>query len=143
MRDNEIAAHKKEIWNKTHKINDLQGEIQEYHREQLEKDGISLPPREETVLTLSGNFTQKDLDRASTKKKKVSQAIGTETGDRSLEPDLVATDNENDIFTIDQAVAHLAKRGVNVKPSTFRQKSTQLGFTVAVRGKGLYRLISN
>ncbi|MFN8995389.1 MAG: hypothetical protein ACK5X3_17230, partial [Pseudomonadota bacterium] len=59
-------------------------------------------------------------------------------GDSSLEPDLA----EEDIFTIDEAVAYLGERGINVKPSTFRQKSTQLGFTVAVRGKGLYRLIS-
>jgi len=45
----------------------LQGEIQEYHRGQLEKDGIFLPPREETVLTISGNFTQKELDKAAKK----------------------------------------------------------------------------
>jgi len=45
----------------------LQHEIQEYHREQLEKDGIFLPPKEATVLTISGNFTQKDLDKAAKK----------------------------------------------------------------------------
>jgi hypothetical protein len=45
----------------------LQIEIQDYHRDQLEKDGIFLPPREETVLTLSGNFTQKELDKAAKK----------------------------------------------------------------------------
>ena len=45
----------------------MQGEIQEYHRGQLEKDGIFLPPREATVLTISGNFTQKDLDKAAKK----------------------------------------------------------------------------
>ncbi len=45
----------------------MQGEIQEYHREQLEKDGIFLPPKEATVLTISGNFTQKDLDKAAKK----------------------------------------------------------------------------
>ena len=45
----------------------MQIEIQDYHRDQLEKSGISLPPREETVLTLSGNFTQKDLDKAAKK----------------------------------------------------------------------------
>jgi hypothetical protein len=67
IKDNEIEHHKKEISNKTHKINDLQGEIQEYHRGQLEKDGIFLPPREETVLTISGNFTQKELDKAAKK----------------------------------------------------------------------------
>ena len=67
IKDNEIEHHKREISNKTHKINDLQIEIQDYHRDQLEKDGISLPPREETVVTLSGNFTQKDLDKAAKK----------------------------------------------------------------------------
>ena len=45
----------------------MQHEIQEYHRKQLEKDGIFLPPKEVTVLTISGNFTQKDLDKAAKK----------------------------------------------------------------------------
>lgn len=45
----------------------MQIEIQDYHRDQLEKDGISLSPRKETVLTLSGNFTQKELDKAAKK----------------------------------------------------------------------------
>ena len=45
----------------------MQGEIQEYHREQLEKDGIFLPPREATVQTVFGNFSQKDLDKAAKK----------------------------------------------------------------------------
>lgn len=66
-RDDEIKALKKEIQNKTYKINDLEREIQEYHREKLEQSGISLPPREETVLTLSGNFTKKQLDKAAKK----------------------------------------------------------------------------
>lgn len=182
----------------------MQIEIQDYHRDQLEKDGISLPPREETVLTISGNFTKKELDKAAKKQityrlnrdgsvilqslrgitdkqlKRMSddelRAIGLfktligvnekffptdealslryqEKSKPSTAPDTVSKGEsvssletdlaEDDIFTIDQAVAHLAKRGINVSPSTFRQKSTQLGFTVAVRGKGIYRLISD
>jgi chromosome segregation ATPase len=64
-KDDEIKALKKEIQNKTYKINDLQREIQEYHREKLEQSGISLPPRQETFLTLSGNFTKTQLDKAA------------------------------------------------------------------------------
>ena len=98
IKDNEIEHHKKEISNKTHKINDLQIEIQDYHRDQLEKAGISLPPREETVLTLSGNFTQKDLDKAAKKGAKKQSNIAAPTVEKSL-------DNEG----LSEAIAASAK----------------------------------
>jgi hypothetical protein len=63
----------------------LQGEIQDYHRGQLEKDGIFLPPREETVLTLSGNFTQKELDKAAKKGAKKQSNIAAPTVEKSLD----------------------------------------------------------
>ncbi len=66
----------------------MQHEIQEYHREQLEKDGIFLPPKEATVLTISGNFTQKDLDKAAKKGTKRqssrSETIAAPTIEKSL-----------------------------------------------------------
>ena len=62
----------------------MQIEIQDYHRDQLEKAGISLPPREETVLTLSGNFTQKDLDKAAKKGTKKQSTIAAPMIENSL-----------------------------------------------------------
>jgi hypothetical protein len=65
----------------------LQHEIQEYHRDRLEKDGIVLPPKEATVLTLSGNFTQTVLDKAAKKGTKRqssrSEAIAATTIEKS------------------------------------------------------------
>jgi hypothetical protein len=63
----------------------LQIEIQDYHRDQLEKSGISLPPREETVLTLSGNFTQKDLDKAAKKGAKKQSNIAAPSIEKSFD----------------------------------------------------------
>jgi hypothetical protein len=69
----------------------LQIEIQDYHRDQLEKDGISLPPREETVLTLSGNFTQKELDKAAKKGTKKQSNIAAPSVENPL-PDETLSD---------------------------------------------------
>ena len=74
----------------------MQIEIQDYHRDQLEKDGISLPPREETVLTLSGNFTQKELDKAAKKGTKkqsniAAQSVENPSPDETLSDAIAAT----------------------------------------------------
>lgn|GEM_PF-3123942 len=63
----------------------MQHEIQEYHREQLEKDGIFLPPKEATVLTISGNFTQKDLDKAAKKGTKRQSSRSETIADPTIE----------------------------------------------------------
>ena len=67
----------------------MQGEIQEYHREQLEKDGIFLPPRKATVQTVFGNFSQKDLDKSAKKGTKKessrSKTIAAPTVEKSLD----------------------------------------------------------
>lgn len=72
----------------------MQGEIQEYHREQLEEDGIFLPPKESTVLTISGNFTQKDLDKAAKKGTKKqssrSETIAAPTIEKSLDSNVLS-----------------------------------------------------
>jgi hypothetical protein len=68
----------------------LQIEIQDYHRDQLEKDGISLSPREETVLTLSGNFTQKDLDKAAKKQSSRSKPIAAPSVEKSLDSETLS-----------------------------------------------------
>ena len=69
----------------------MQGEIQEYHRGQLEKNGIFLPPREETVLTISGNFTQKELDKAAKKGAKKQSNIAAPSVENPL-PDETLSD---------------------------------------------------
>jgi hypothetical protein len=121
IKDNEIEHHKKEISNKTHKINDLQGEIQEYHRGQLEKDGIFLPPREETVLTISGNFTQKELDKAAKKGAKKPSTIEAPIVENPLPDetlsDVIATTKKQITYNLnhDGSVILRSLRGITDK----------------------------
>jgi len=91
----------------------LQGEIQEYHREQLEEDGIFLPPREATVQTVFGNFTQKDLDKAAKKRTKKqsprSNTIAAPTVEKSLDSnalsDAIAASTKPNCLTRSEALA--------------------------------------
>jgi len=91
----------------------LQGEIQEYHREQLEKDGIFLPPREATVQTVFGNFTQKDLDKAAKKGTKNqsprSNTIAAPTVEKSLDSnalnEVIAESTKANCLTRSEALA--------------------------------------
>jgi hypothetical protein len=141
----------------------LQIEIQDYHRDQLEKDGIFLPPREETVLTLSGNFTQKDLDKAAKKGTKKQSTIAAPTIEKSLDNETLSdaiaatakpkltkkrsTKSDADRrFTLDEAVnfynsTHPSDRPL--KANSLKQNAKMYGFIIKERGSGMYALIDS
>ena len=139
----------------------MQIEIQDYHRDQLEKAGISLPPREETVLTLSGNFTQKDLDKAAKKGTKKQSTIAAPMIENSL-PDKVLSDtiaattkpkttkkqskksDPDKRFTADEAAKYYsAQSGKALSASSLRTNAKKYGFEIKERGSGLYALIDS
>jgi hypothetical protein len=141
----------------------LQSEIQDYHRGQLEKDGIFLPPREETVLTLSGNFTQKELDKAAKKGAKKQSNIAAPTVEKSLDneglsDEIAATakpkstkkqSTKSDAdrrFTLDEAVnfynsTHPSDRPL--KANSLKQNAKLYGFMIKERGSGMYALVDS
>lgn len=139
----------------------MQGEIQEYHREQLEKDGIFLPPKEATVLTISGNFTQKDLDKAAKKETKKQSNIADPTVEKSLDneglSDAIAATTKpkttkkqskksdpDKRFTADEAAKYYsAQSGKALSASSLRTNAKKYGFEIKERGSGLYALIDS
>lgn len=139
----------------------MQGEIQDYHRGQLEKDGIFLPPREETVLTISGNFTQKDLDKAAKKETKKQSNIADPTVEKSLDneglSDAIAATTKpkttkkqskksdpDKRFTADEAAKYYsAQSGKALSASSLRTNAKKYGFEIKERGSGLYALIDS
>ncbi|ELS34824.1 MULTISPECIES: hypothetical protein [Pseudanabaena] len=117
----------------------MQIEIQDYHRDQLEKDGISLPTREETVLTISGNFTQKDLDKAAKKGTKRqssrSETIAAPTIEKSLDSegwnDEIATTfafKEGNRISFDEMLQALAIQKTEIKALSEAQNQTQFDY---------------
>ncbi len=94
----------------------MQHEIQEYHREQLEKDGIFLPPKEATVLTISGNFTQKDLDKAAKKGTKRQSSRSEPIADPTVEK------------SFDEMLQVLAIPKTEIKALSGAQKQTQFDY---------------
>jgi hypothetical protein len=94
----------------------LQIEIQDYHRDQLEKNGISLPAREETVLTISGNFTQKELDKAAKKGTNKQSSRSERIADPTIEK------------SFDEMLQALAIPKTEIKALSEAQKQTQFDY---------------
>ncbi len=94
----------------------MQIEIQDYHRDQLEKNGISLPPREETVLTISGNFTQKELDKAGKKGTNKQSSRSERIADSTIEK------------SFDEMLQALAIPKTEIKALSGAQKQTQFDY---------------
>lgn len=119
----------------------MQIEIQDYHRNELEKNGISLPPREETVLTISGNFTQKQLDKAAKKGKNNNTSEATRAPDAILtQPEALAIAQKfgfphDGVKLRDWARASFLSASDETKQSN-RQKLADVGLVPVRNGKG-------